>query len=191
MKGARAVTDDNRIIEMFFERSEQAIGMLSEKYGALCTRVAENVLTSEEDAEECVSDAFLAVWNKIPPERPDPLSAYVCRIVKNLALKKLRQNTAAKRSAFETAIDELEEHLSSGENVEAECDERELTELLNRFLADLPERERVLFVRRYWFGDSMEALAELFGTTEHNITARLYRTRQKLKKYLQKEGVQL
>lgn len=185
------MTEDSKLIELFFERSEQAIDLLSKKYGAVCMRLAQNLLTVRQDAEECVNDAYLAVWETVPPERPDPLIAYLCRIVRNLALKKLRANTAAKRSGYDTALDELAESIASNESVENELEARELAKHIDRFLSSLGRDERVLFVRRYWFSDSLSELAELFGASEHALSARLYRTREKLKKYLDREGIQL
>lgn len=183
------MTEDSKLIELFFERSEQAIDLLSEKYGAVCMKTAGNYLSVRQDAEECVNDAYLAVWETVPPERPDPLIAYLCRIVRNLALKKHRSNTAAKRSGYDAALDELAECIGSDENVEDELEARELAGLIDRFLSALGRDERVLFVRRYWFGDGLAELAKLFETSEHTLSARLYRTREKLRKYLQKEGV--
>lgn len=185
------MTEDSKLIELFFERSEQAIDLLSEKYGAVCMRIANNYLTVRQDAEECVNDAYLAVWDSVPPQRPDPLVTYLCRIVRNLALKKRRSNNAAKRCGYDAALDELEECIASDESVENELEARELAKLLDHFLSTLGKDERSLFVRRYWFGDSLPTLAELFKKSEHTLSARLYRTREKLKKYLKKEGVQL
>ena len=127
------MNDDSRIIGLFFERSEQAIAKLSERYGERCRRVARNIVASDEDADECVSDAFLAVWERIPPERPDPLVTYLLKIVRNTAIKKLRSNTALKRGrGYDAALDELEECLPSGESVEGELEARELRQHLAR-----------------------------------------------------------
>ncbi|MGM9619138.1 MAG: RNA polymerase sigma factor [Oscillospiraceae bacterium] len=180
---------DQEILRLFFERSEQAIAELEKKYGTLCRRIASNILRSEQDAEECVSDAYLAVWNAIPPERPAPLSAYVCRIVRNLAVKRYHANTARKRNSFyDVALEELEECLSAPETAETALSARELTRLLDAFLDTLEERDRFLFVRRYWYADSVAALAADFGISENNASVRLSRLRGKLKSYLRKEG---
>lgn len=186
------MNDDSRIIGLFFERSEQAIAKLSERYGERCRRVARNIVASDEDADECVSDAFLAVWERIPPERPDPLVTYLLKIVRNTAMKKLRSNTALKRGrGYDAALDELEECLPSGESVEGELEARELASEIDRFLHTLERDERVLFMRRYWFGDSISELAKLFGIRKHAVTARLYRTREKLRKNLMEGGTEL
>lgn len=184
--------DDSKIIELFFERSEQAIAGLSEKYGSVCERIAVNILNNRLDAEECVNDAYLGAWNTIPPQRPDPLLSYVCKIVRNLAIKRYHSNTAAKRnSTYDVSLDELENCFSSSDQAEEEFDAKESARIIDRFLETLDKENRVMFVRRYWFSDSISDLAELFDRSEHNISVRLYRTREKLKKYLIKEGVSL
>ncbi len=184
--------EDERIIELFFERSEQAIGELSRKYGRLCLKVSENILGNAEDAEECVNDAYLALWNRIPPERPDPLASYLIRVVRNLSVKKYHANTAAKRnSRYDVALSELEESFPSVGSVEEEIEARETAGIIDGFLGSLNEPDRVLFVRRYYHGDSIEDLAKLFSTTKHNVSVRLSRIRKKLKQILLREGVSL
>lgn len=182
--------DDGAIIELFFARSEQAVSELSGKYGAACFRVAEHILNNRQDSEECVNDAYLAVWNTIPPQRPNPLLSYLCRIVRNLALKKYHENTAQKRnSSYDLALEEIADCIPSSGSVEEEVEAKELAEQINRFLAGLDRETRILFVRRYWHADSIEELARLFRTSRHNISVRLSRLRKALKKYLTKEGM--
>ena len=182
--------EDREIIELFYERSEQAIVELSEKYGALCLRTASHILNNREDAEECVNDAYLAVWNKIPPERPDPLLSYLIRIVRNIAIKKYYWSTAEKRNKnFDIALSEIEECFPSHDSVEEEVEARDTARRINRFLGTLEQKDRILFVRRYWQGDSVEELAELFSITRHNVSVRLLRIRKKLGKYLSGEEV--
>lgn len=182
--------DDRQIIALFLERSEQAVTELSSKYGTLCTRVATNILNDPQDAEECVNDAYLGVWNTVPPREPDPLVSYLFRIVRNLALKRYRHNVAAKRnSIYDVALDELEGCLAAVGLVEEALDARETARLINEFLATLEKEQRVLFVRRYWYADSIGELATLFDTSRHQISVRLSRIREKLKKHLIKEGV--
>lgn len=184
--------EDSKIIELFFERSEQAIIELSKKYGSVLKKIAVNILNNENDAEECLSDAYFGVWNTIPPQRPEHLSGYVCRIVRNAAIKKYHSNTAKKRDgAYDVALDEIEECLSSPMSVEDEVDARELARKINDFLFTLDKQSRIMFVRRYYHSDTIEELARLFGTSEHNISAKLFRIRNKLKKYLIKKGVSL
>ena len=184
--------EDHKIIELFLERSEHAIKELSEKYGALCSRVANNILNNRLDAEECVNDAYLGVWNTIPPQMPNPLSSYVCRIVRNLAIMKYHSNTAAKRnSIYDVALGELENCFASAQSVEDAFDAKTTAEIIDRFLLSLDQDSRVMFVRRYYHADSISDIAALFGTSNHNVSVRLSRTREKLKKHLIKEGVSL
>lgn len=184
--------DDRKIIELFFERSEQAIIELSNKYGSVCRKVADNILNNKQDVEECVNDAYLGTWNTIPPQNPNPLISYVCRIVRNIAIKKYHFNTAEKRnSIYDVALDELENCIPSVSSVEDEIDAIEISKYINTFLEKLDKENRVLFIRRYWYSDSIDDLANLFCTSNHNVSVRLSRTRKKLKKYLREKGVSL
>lgn len=184
--------EDSKIIELFFERSEQAIIELSNKYGAVCSKVAFNILNNKQDTEECVNDAYLGTWNTIPPQNPNPLLSYICRIVRNLAIKRYHTNTAIKRnSIYDVALDELENCFPSSATVDSEFNAIETARIIDDFLETLDEGNRIMFVRRYWYSDSIDDLAELFQTSNHNIVVRLSRTRGKLKKHLIKEGVSL
>ncbi|MBQ9131962.1 MAG: sigma-70 family RNA polymerase sigma factor, partial [Clostridia bacterium] len=173
-------------------RSEQAIAALSQKYEKICTKIAMDILNDPLDAEECVNDTYLGVWTSIPPQRPNPLMAYVCQITRNLSIKRYRANTAQKRkSNYALALEELQECIPSTETVEREYADRELARLLNAFLATLDADNRAMFVRRYWYSESVSDIAAAFETTPHYISVRLGRTREKLKKYLRKEGITL
>lgn len=184
--------DDSKIIDLFYERSEQAIIELSKKYGTVCTKVANNILNNRLDTEECVNDAYLGAWNTIPPQNPNPLLSYVCRIVRNLAIKKYHTNTAAKRnSIYDVALDELENCFPASNSVEDEVNANELSQIIDDFLETLDQKNRVMFVRRYWYSDSIADIAKLFNTSSHNVSVRLSRTREKLKKYLVQKGVSL
>ena len=184
--------EDSKIIELFFERSEQAIIELSNKYGPICVKVADNILNSRRDAEECVNDAFLGVWDTVPPRRPDHLLSYVCKIVRNQALKRYHENTAQKRnSVYDIALEEIADCFPSASSAEQEAEAKEAEAAINRFLETLDRNSRILFVRRYWHSDSIEDLANLFHTSRHNISVRLSRTRKALKKYLIREGISL
>ena len=184
--------DDSKIIELFYARSEQAIMELSNKYGAVCRKVARNILNNDLDAEECVNDAYLGAWNTIPPQRPDPLLTYICRIVRNLSTTKYHANTAVKRNSYYDAVlDELEESLASSSCVEMEISEKELSRAIERFLDTLDQDNRVMFVRRYWYADSIREIAARFRMSNNNVSVRLSRTREKLKKYLKKEGYEI
>ena len=182
--------EDSRIIALFDARSEQAIAELDRKYGAAVKRTAANILCDRRDVEECVNDAYLGVWNSIPPQRPQALVSYVCRIARNLAVNRWHANTAKKRSAnYELILDELEECLPSGADVETELEVRELTEAIDRFLAALSREDRFLFVRRYWYADPVSELAALTGGSANRVSVRLFRLREKLRKTLTKEGL--
>ena len=182
--------EDSQIIDLFLERSEQAITELDRKYGAAVKKTAANILRDPQDAEECVNDAYLGVWNSIPPHRPNPLGSYVCRIARTLAGAKLRGETAQKRNGgLELVLDELAEVVPSGVDLEKELEARELLAAVERFLAMLDQDDRVLFVRRYWFADSVKELAAATHSRESRISARLFRLRGKLRNYLKKEGL--
>ena len=182
--------DDREIIALFYERSEQAIVELSKKYGAVCTKVANHILNNRQDAEECVNDAYLGAWNTIPPQNPNPLLSYICRIVRNLAIKKYHANSALKRNShYDIALDELEECIQTNETVENELAVKELAEAINQFLSTLSKENRMMFVRRYWFSDSVADIAEMFEISSRNVSLRLLRVRKGLKKYLEKEGI--
>ena len=182
--------EDQKIIELFFARSEQAIAQLENKYGNRCLQVAENILNNRLDAEECVNDAYLAVWDTIPPQKPDPLLTYVCRIVRNLSIKRYHANSALKRNSYyDVVLDELEECLQTKETVENEIAVTELAEAINQFLSTLSKENRMMFVRRYWFSDSVADIAGMFEMSSRNVSLRLLRVRKGLKKYLKKEGM--
>lgn len=183
--------DDKQIIRLFFERSEQAITELSQKYGDLCMKIARSILNDHQDAEECVNDAYLGAWNSIPPQSPDPLRSYICRIVRNRSLKKLRANTAIKRgSQFEVSLSELEDCISA-HSLDEQLAAGELSAQINAFLAALRRDDRVMFVRRYWFAQPLSEIADAFGTTENNVSVRLGRIRRKLHTYLERKEVTL
>jgi RNA polymerase sigma-70 factor (ECF subfamily) len=182
--------EDQEIIELFLARSERAITGLQGKYENQLMQIAWNILNDRFDAEECVNDAYLAVWNTIPPQKPDPLLTYVCHIVRNLSLKRYHANHAQKRnSQYDVALDELDECVRSKSTVESEYAVKELAGEINRFLSTLSRENRIIFVRRYWFSDSIADIAKMFNTSSKNISLRLLRVRQGLKKYLEKEGI--
>ena len=182
--------EDKTIVSLFLSRSPDAVTALDRKYGSRMKETAFAVTGDARDAEECVSDALLAVWNTIPPERPDPLSAYVFRILRNVAIKKFHANTAQKRNSFyDAALDELSDCVPARETVEDAVAERELTASLNRFLAKQTKENRFLFVRRYFYADPTAQIAKSAGLSEHTVTVRLSRLRAKLKETLEQEGV--
>ena len=182
--------DDEKIIELFFNRSEQAIEEVDKKYGKTCHNISYNILHNKLDAEECVNDAYLGAWNAIPPARPNPLLTYLCKIVRNLSLKRYEFNTAIKRnSTYDVAMEELESCLSSPETVESEIALKELTHIIENFLDSLSTENRVIFLRRYWFSDTYSDIAARVGMTEKNVSVRLTRIRDKLRNNLTEREV--
>ena len=181
---------DTEIINLFFERSEQAIEELAKKHGNAVARVARNILGNTQDAEECVNDTYLGTWNAIPPHKPSPLRTFVCKIARNLATKKYHSNTADKRnSQYDLALDELEEYLSDSDSVEKAYEAQELKEAINGFLATLSYSDRFIFMRRYWYSDPVQDIAKMAHSTNNSVTVRLFRIREKLRLYLEKEGL--
>lgn len=180
---------DQMIINLFLERSEAAITELSKKYGKQCKSLAYRILQNEQDAEECVNDAYLAAWNAIPPQSPDPLGAYICRITRNLSLKKYHFNTAQKRnSRYDLILEELAECIDGKAGVEDAVLAKELAGQIHSFMDTLKVKDRVMFVRRYYFCDPVMQIAGEMGVSTNYVTVHLHRTREKLKGFLKKEG---
>lgn len=182
--------DDREIIGMFNERNESAVEKLNEKYGKVCLSLSFNILSNKQDAEECVNDSYLGVWNSIPPYQPENLSAFLYKIVRNVSIARFHKNTAKKRNSYyDIAISELEETLQDEKTIEAEADSKFLTKTIEGFLETLSKENRVIFIRRYWFCDSYEVIAERVGMTEKNVSVRLTRLRKQLKNYLSTKEV--
>lgn len=182
-------TDDQKIIELYCNRSENAIAETAGKYGRYCTSIAYGILKSREDAQECVSDAYLMAWNAIPPRRPADLGTYLGKITRNLSIDRLRTRSREKRGGGEAplALEELEEVVAGSDSPENEAVRKELTAALNRFLAGLTQQERYVFVRRYWYLDSLGDIAEKTGFSGSKVASMLFRLRGRLKKQLIKE----
>ncbi len=179
--------DDERIIELFFARSENAITELAGKYGGACFRLAYNILNDRQDAEECVNDAYLGVWNAIPPAHPDPLMTYVLKVVRNVSLGALNRKRAKKRNGGMTAVlEEMEPFLPGRSYTDEEVAVRELTRLIEEFLSLQKPENRIMFIRRYWFADGIGDIAKRMGMSEKNVTVRLVRMRQRLKAFLER-----
>ena len=181
--------DDTEIIDLFFERSEKAISELSAKYGKLVYSIAENALHNREDAEECVNDTYLGVWNAIPPQRPISLLAFVCRIARNISITRYTRDPSRQNGASDVCFDELQECIPSNETVEARYDADELSRLIDGFLDELDRKNRMLFVRRYYYMDSFADVAAAAGMKEGAVRTRLSRLRGKLKEFLESRGV--
>lgn len=180
--------DDRNILNLLFERSEQALTVLGQKFGPGLLATARNILGDNQDAEECVSDTYLAIWNAIPPAKPDPLAGFVFKTGRNLALKRLRHNTAQKRNShYDLSLEELSGCIASG-NLDEALSARELGQSIDRFLDTLPRDSRIMFLRRYWFGDTVGQIATVLGYSENAVSVRLNRCRSKLRTYLEQEG---
>ncbi|MBO5968888.1 MAG: sigma-70 family RNA polymerase sigma factor [Clostridia bacterium] len=183
--------DDLSIIELYFARDEQAIKETDNKYGKLCHSIAYNILNNNEDSEECVNDTYIGVWNAIPPTRPNNFMAFLCKITRNISLKRIETMARQKRSqATIVSLDELAEILpdeSIGENISND----NLTELISDFLRKEKEDVRNVFIRKYYFFDSVDDISKRYSFTEDKVKSMLYHTRKKLKDYLIKEGVEI
>ncbi len=180
--------DDKEILALLNERSEMALARVEEKYGKLCYRVAYNILGNDADAKETVNDTYLRLWNAIPPAKPESLKAYIAAVCRRLALDRHEAQTAQKRGSgqLSLALEELEHCLpAGGEDANAQID---LQTVLQRFLGKLPRTTRDIFLRRYFYTDSVRDIARAYGKKEHAVTVLLLRTRQKLKDFLEKEG---
>ncbi|MHB1485332.1 MAG: RNA polymerase sigma factor [Saccharofermentanales bacterium] len=182
--------DDKKIIELYWERSETAIVETQVKYGRLFKHIAIHILYNNEDADECVNDTYLGAWNAIPPARPDPLSTFLCKITRNLALKKYEYNTAQKRNPHAVLpLSELENYISGTDYVEN--DSGHFEKVVSDFLRTLDYECRNVFIRRYWFCDSISDISERFHISESKAMSMLFRTRNKLKRYLKEEGISI
>ena len=183
--------EDEKILELYRKRAESAIEETALKYGGYCTKIAMNILNSREDCAECVNDTYLNAWNAIPPQRPAIFSAFLGRITRNLSLNKYKAQRTKKRGGNELPLllDELEECISSPENVESEYEAGELAKTISIFLYSIDRESRIVFVRRYWYIDSISDIAERLQMSEPKVKSMLFRTRNKLKAYLEHEGV--
>jgi len=181
--------NDASIIELFFERNEKAISELQNKYSMLLEKVTGNLLNRKEDIEECINSTFLSIWNSIPPERPDNLCAYTCKIAKRHAIDRLKYYSADKRNDNLTvSLSELECCLADKEFTDDSISVKQLSDIISSFLRSQSELNRNLFIRRYWYTDSIETIAKLYDLNERTVTTKLFRIRKKLKEHLMKEG---
>lgn len=180
--------EDREIITLLWNRAERAIDALKAKFGKNLYRIAMNILEDHQDAEEAENDTYLALWNAIPPAKPDPLPPYIYKVGRNTALHHLRSRSAEKRqSRYDLSLDELAEILPAG-TLEETVNGRALGHAISAFLDTLEQEDRVLFVRRYWFGDDIKVLAKAFSLSVGNTSVKLHRIRIKLKDYLYQEG---
>ena len=183
--------DDLRIIELYFDRDERAIEETDAKYGKLCHRIAYNILNNHEDSEECVNDTYVGVWNAVPPTRPNNFMSFVCKITRNLSLKRLEFMKREKRSAdMLVSLNELAAVLPD-ERYAPDASDEDVGKLISTFLRSQKDDVRNVFIRKYYFFDSIRDIAERFGFTESKVKNMLFYTRNKLKDHLIKEGVEL
>ena len=182
--------NDSDIIELFFERSEEAIMELSKKYGRLCLSIAKNITNNEQDAQECVNDTYMATWETIPPNRPNPLMSYVCRLTRNISVNRYKFNSRKKRNSnYEVCLDELENCLFDSGGLDENIDDSDIAKIIDEFLKSLSDTDRMIFVRRFWYFDTYEKISELAGIKEGAVRMRVSRSKGKLKECLLKKGV--
>lgn len=182
--------EDTQIIELFWSRNESAIQATTNKYGRLLHSIAYHILANHEDSEECVNDTCFKVWQTIPPQKPVSLTAYLGRIVRNLSINRWQEKRAQKRfGGTEILLSELGECIPSNETVEQEADAHELAEFISEWLTVQSQDNRILFLRRYWFGDSVKSLSLQTGIAANKLAGRLFRLRQDLKSAMEKEGI--
>lgn len=182
--------EDSKIVELYWQKNENAIKETNSKYGAYCFSIADNILHNKEDSEECVNDTWLNAWNAMPPQKPTKLQMFLAKITRNLSFNRFNARSAEKRGGGEIVLvlDELAECLAGESDVTSEYEAKELGQCIRRFVRSLPERDSNVFVRRYFFTEPVAEIAKKYGLTENNVMVILSRTRTKLKTYLIKEG---
>ena len=185
--------EDERIVSLYWDRNEQAIAETSAKYGAYCRTIAQNILADREDAEECVNDTWMRAWEAMPPHRPAVLSAFLGKITRNLSFDRYKMLHRGKRGGGQTdlVLEELEECVSGQSDPEAQWQAKELAAEIDRFLKTLPREKRYLFILRYWYAESIPAIAKRFAMSENNVSVTLNRIRSKLKAHLTERGYEL
>lgn len=183
--------DDERILDLYWSRRDEAISETAAKYGGYCYSIAFNILANREDSEESVSDTYFAAWQTIPPRRPKALAAFLGKLTRRFSISRWRQRTAKKRGGGQMplALEELEEIAADGSGPEENCLRKELTAAIDEFLDILPEEERNIFLSRYWYLDSIDTIAAHGGFTQSKVKSSLSRTRGKLRAHLKEEGL--
>lgn len=182
--------EDDRIIELFQNRNQTAIKESDNKYGKTLKKISFGVLSNSEDSNECVNDTYLKAWNSIPPQKPNSLLAYLGRIVRNISINRWYEIKTQKRGG-DCLLIELSECIPSDDSVKDSIEERELSEVITVWLKSLPQDDRVLFMRRYWFGETLEVLANDCSVSPNKLAGRMFRLRKKLKATLEKEDISL
>ena len=182
--------DDELIVKLYWDRSEHAISETSRKYGAYCHSIAYGILQSREDAEESVNDTYMDAWNAMPPHRPSILATFLGKITRRISIDRWRSLNRIKRGGGEVtlALEELEQCIAGGQSPEREIEKKELAQAINRFLDKLPILERRVFLARYWYMESIQQISARFRFSQSKVTSMLFRTRNKLRRLLEKEG---
>ena len=185
--------EDSQIVDLYWERNEQAIRAAASKYGDYCYSIAYNILRSREDADESVNDTYLGAWNAMPPHRPSLLSTFLGKITRNLSFDLYRKMHRGKRggSQVDAVLDELEECVSGKDNIERQWEMKELAAEINQFLQKLPEEKQCMFVLRYWYVDSIGEIAGRLGRSENYVSVTLNRIRGKLHTHLTERGFEV
>lgn len=185
--------EDERIIELFWQRSQQAIEQVSQKYGGYCYSIAHRILRSNADAEECVNDTWFRAWHTMPPNRPVFLASFLGQITRRLAFNRWKANRADKRGGGELSfvLEELDECVPTIPSAEQVAEAKELGAIINQFLYTLPKRACNVFIRRYWYAESIAEIAERYHMREGAVKSSLFRSRQKMRAYLEQEGISL
>ena len=183
--------DDDKIIALYFERNESALKQTAEKYGRYCYKIAHQVVNNEEDAKECVNDMYLDVWNSIPPHKPKKLAVFLATITRRIALDRFRRMTAEKRGGGEASLSlhELEDCIPFGKSIDEELENQRIAEIISAFLRRLPEIRANIFIRRYWYFDSVADIAKRYDFGESKTKMILKKTRDELLQYLKKEDI--
>ena len=185
--------DDNGIVQLYWDRNDYAISATSEKYGHYCKSIAKNILNNDEDAEECVNDTYLNAWNSMPTHWPKNLATFLGKITRNLSFNKYKHDHSEKRGGSEITLilDELTECVSDTDNVEQIIERQELIKAINIFVRELPTEKQNIFIRRYWYADSISDIAKDYGMLQGTVSKTLERTRKQLKSYLAEGGFDL
>lgn len=183
--------EDEQIVELYWQRSDQAISETNRKYGRYCHTIAYNICGLSEDAEECVNDTWFRAWNLMPDQRPRLLSAFLGCITRNFAIDRVKAKNRLKRGGGEAALalDELEDCISGGVNPERALEEKELAGAIGGFVSSLPEEQRMMFVLRYWYLAPIDEIAERLSVSKSKVKSSLFRSRGRLRAYLQEEGL--
>lgn len=184
--------EDTKIIELFWNRDQKAIEETSGKYGKLCKYIAINILKDEQEAEEIVNETMFGVWNSIPPNRPTYFKAFLCKVTKNIAMTRAKYINAEKRKPeYQIALEEIGDVLSDNESIEEKYELQEVTDIMNEYLKGIDKIKRIIFVKRYWYSESVADISNELGLSESMVKTTLFRVRRDMKKYLEKKGVVL